>query len=276
MVSMARTPRANWLSIISRRNGCGAEPSTVDGLGVGQCGPVVDGPAQAVEDAAEQTGANLDAHRLERGLDGRTEMDALEITEGHAGQAVALDGDDFGVEHPAVAPDAHGVAHGGFDALDLEAESDQTADPAGAPRRAGMPCRAEDRLLPDGHRLLRARSRSGPWVGSGSDSDSDKSVGWVAERRAQRTRARADSIWASMRHGPASMTQPPRCDRFVGHHGDPAVGDIGLEVGHLDDLVGVEAHDQVLARRGQAQGPADGRRDVVIGERRARGRPACG
>ena len=133
----------------AQRMRCGALDR--DGVGVGEGGSVIDGPAQAVEDATEQAGADLDPHRLEGGLDGRAEVDALEVAEGHAGQAVALDGDHLGVEHAAVAPDAHGVADGRFDALDLEPEPDQAADPAGAPGGAGPTGGAERRVLPAGH-----------------------------------------------------------------------------------------------------------------------------
>ena len=67
-----------------------------------------------------------------------------------------------------------------------------------------------------------------------------------------------------MRHGPGVDDAAAGLDRLVGHDGDAAVGDVGLELGRLDDLVGVEAHDQVLAGCGQAQGPSDGRRDGAV------------
>ena len=64
--------------------------------------PVVDGTAQAVEDAAEQALTHVRREGAAEGLDGVAVADAGQVAQGHAGQGGALDGDDLGVEDPSV------------------------------------------------------------------------------------------------------------------------------------------------------------------------------
>ena len=148
---MAFTPRASWRSTSSRRKRVRRRRFDAHLVRLPQRGPVVDGPAQAVEDPAEEAFAHVDGQGTAEGLDGVAVADTGQVAEGHAGQGGALDGDHLGVEDPAPAPDPDRFAHGGGDAFDLDAQSHQPGDPAGAPGGHGGAQRRVQRVGDDGH-----------------------------------------------------------------------------------------------------------------------------
>ena len=142
---------------------------------------------------------------------------------------LALDGDHLGVEHPAVAPDPHGVADRRFDSLDLEPEPDQAADPAGAPGGTGD-AGGPQRRFP--HTLMTGSAgaeRCGRGPGPARAPPPTRPVAHRQQGPAHAAEGGLDLGVDATRPGVDDAPAP--LDRLVGHHGDPAVGHVGLELG---------------------------------------------
>ena len=237
---------------------------TLDGdrLGVDEGGPVVDGPAQAVEDAAEQAVADLDAHGLERGLDGAPKWTPLRSPKGMQARLSPWTATTSASSTPpsrqtrTASPTAASMP-----STSRRSPTSRLTRPVrrgawpGAPRRGSSPANGHRRLP---RRALQDRTLSGRRlgrlgrVGGGEQGPADPGQGGLD--------LGIDAAGAGVDDAAAPL------DRFVGHHGDPAVGHVGLELGRLEDLFGVETHDQVVAGCGQAQGAADGGRDQAVGQ----------
>src|SRR5581483_11388721 len=148
--------------------------------------PFVDRPAQPVEHPAEQRPADRDGGRVTGRPDRGARPKAVEFTEWHADDAVAVQGDDLAADLAGGGEDDHGVADGGVEAGHLEVDADHAFH---APEPAG----------PGG---LERRGQTAPFDDAGCRHRSVPSS-------AARTRSRAGPSWASMRESPTSRMQPP-------------------------------------------------------------------
>ena len=94
---------------------------------------------------------------------------------------------------------------------------------------------------------------------------SDPRIPWATESMRARARSMAGPTWASIRHGPASTTQPPSSTSGSWTTLTEASATRAWSSLGGDDVTRMQPDDEVLALRNQGHRPLDG----LQGQRRA-------